>query len=443
MLVNNPCVTDSRVIKMAEAVAKTGRRVTVVCRHDGALPMDEERKGVRYVRVEPIPLDWRRLSRRLLGSSFVGPKTKADQNRAVACGEVQDQFKRLSFTKWISNRARFIIRPIRLITRLIIRRILRTAYWLFETDEFGSAAEPHVRRLAPDVIHAHDLTTLPLGGRVATKLGARLLYDSHELEMHRNATYPRLVRWRRRQLESKYIRQADRVITVSESIADHLRDDYKIPRPTVIMNAPIFDETIVPDRDIRSDLKLDEAVPLAVYVGSVTVNRGIEHVVRALVHAPMVHFATVGPRRPATEKEVTLIAGELGVLDRLHFIDALRPEEVVGFIRTADVSVLPMQNACLSYYYCMPNKLLESVFAGVPVAVGNLLEMRRFVEAHGCGLVMDETNPKEIARAISVVAADREAYTLCREDREQLAASFGWPSQAARLTALYEGLGKH
>lgn len=282
---------------------------------------------------------------------------------------------------------------------------------------------------------------MPLGGRVARAIGAKLIYDSHELEMHRNAQYSRITKWRRRYLESKYIRRADSVITVSESIADHLRDEYKIDRPCVVMNAPEFDDTVVPSHDIRGDLNLSAETPLALYVGSVTINRGIEQTIRALVHLPQLHFATVGPLRPATEIVASSLAAELGVSDRVHFVSPVLPREVVGYIRSADVSVLAIQNVCLSYYYCMPNKLMESVFAGVPVVVANLIEMRRFVEAYDCGVVMDETDPQDIARAITKVLTGRKSYILTEEVRGDLANQYGWPSQAQRLSELYDFLG--
>jgi glycosyltransferase involved in cell wall biosynthesis len=446
MLVNNPCVNDSRVIKSAEAVARTGRRVTVVCRQHGDLPEEEERAGVRYVRIQPAPLNWRMIWQRLLMNA---------ENPAVS------GIRRLSLTRVIlfpfavlamlllyagrviikiARRVRRLIKATRRFVILRTKPLLRSIYWLFEADEFGAAAETHLRKMAPDVIHAHDLSTLPLGGRVAKYTGARLIYDSHELEMHRNASYPRFVKFRRRQMESKYIRRADRVITVSESIADHLHNDYGIQRPAVVMNAPLFDHAATPERDLRSDLELEHETPLAVYVGSVTINRGIEEMVRALAYAPELHFATVGPRRLTTVEEVAAVADELGVRDRLHFVDPVAPQDVVSYVSTAGVSVLPIQNVCLSYYYCMPNKLLESVFAGVPVAVANLLEMRRFVELHGCGVVMDETDPQDIARAVTEVLKNRERYILSPQAREQLAHNYGWPAQAERLRNVYDAL---
>ncbi|MDA8660028.1 glycosyltransferase family 4 protein [Luminiphilus sp.] len=459
MLVNNPCVIDSRVIKSAEAVAKTGRRVTVVCRQARGLAVEEERGGVHYLRIAPLPHYWTYLWRRIFG---IRANTLSGQEKGVASARSVSPLgffvSPLVFTakifffgiklfhgvlrytfRLIAKIRRFILRLIAKIRRFILR-YRAVIYPLLETNEFEIAAEPYVLKLDPDLIHAHDLTTLPLGGRLANSTGAKLIYDSHELEMHRNATYTRLAKLRRRHLEKKYIKKADRVITVSESIADHLRDDYKIDRPHVIMNTPLFDKAITPTRDVRTDLNLDTTAKLAIYVGSVTINRGIEQIVGAMVHAPDLHFVTVGPRRPATESDVAALASDLGVRDRLHFIDPVQPEEVVGYIRTAGVSVLPIQNVCLSYYYCMPNKLMESVFAGIPVAVADLLEMRRFVDAYQCGVVMDETEPKAIAHSLIQVLENRERYIPSSGERDEIARQYGWPSQAGKLRSIYDDL---
>ena len=270
--------------------------------------------------------------------------------------------------------------------------------------------------------------------------GIRYVYDSHELEMHRKASYSWAIRRRRRYLERKLIRRADAVITVSESIAEHLKADYRIARPLLVANAPLLDGPTLLPTDVRQDVDLTADVPLAVYVGKLTLNRGVEQTVAALTYDSELHLATVGPRRKATEENVVALAERLGVRERLHFVDSVPPADIVGYIRTADVSVLPIQNACLSYDYCMPSKLLESVFAGIPVAVANLREMRRFVRRYQCGLVMDETDPAHIARTLRQLVEQRGLFTLTPAAREEMASIYGWPSQAEKLGELYERL---
>jgi glycosyltransferase involved in cell wall biosynthesis len=322
---------------------------------------------------------------------------------------------------------------------LALNRIVASAY-IFEVASTGMRRR--LLRLKPDIIHAHDLTTLPAATSAAKQLGAHLVYDSHELELHRNATYNRYAWLRRGKLERKGIKAAALVITVSDSIADHLRDEYKITRPAVILNSPSLDvPQIAAEHTIRSQLGLASTTPLAIYVGSVTINRGIEMCVRALKHYPELHFATIGPRRKQNEAELAEISRIEGVTDRFHMVDPVPSDAVVNFIGSADVSVLPIQNVCLSYYYCMPNKLFESVLAGLPVAVADLVELRKFVERYRCGLVMDETDPIDIARSIRKIVENQQGYLLNQEQRAIVRKTYAWPAQAARLIDAYGHLG--
>jgi glycosyltransferase involved in cell wall biosynthesis len=176
---------------------------------------------------------------------------------------------------------------------------------------------------------------------------------------------------------------------------------------------------------------------LAVYVGSVTINRGLDFAIRALQYCSDLHLAMVGPRRPQTHEELEILADKFNVSNRIHFIDPVNPKEVVGFIKTANVSVIPIQNVCLSYYYSMPNKLLESVFAGIPVVVSNLIEIKRFVQRYRCGEVMDETNPESIAEAIEKVINHSDKYKIPANLMADLNRCYSWESQAERLKKIY------
>ena len=465
MLLNNSCVNDSRVIKSAEALVDGGFMVTVLCRQDKNLPQVDEINGVVYQRLAPQPKNFESLYSRLRASwsdnhrvghpqSFAGTRSSTSVRSVGILTSLLDWFQ--AFTLPIVKRLIRAFTPpiVKRLIRAVARRVVRSwrklltalsyparvLYRHLETEEYTSIVYSHAVQLRPDVVHCHDLATLPAGVAISKKCACKLVYDSHELEMHRNAKYTKANQRKRRKNERAGITRADAVITVSDSIADHLRDDYRIRRPHVVMNAPDFDEHEHSIRTVRDDLCLSSDTPLAVYVGSVTINRGLEYVVKALKLYPELHFATVGPRRPATQAELYDLAVELQVLDRLHFVDPVPPKAVVGYIATCDVSVLPIQNVCLSYYYCMPNKLLESVFANIPVAVADLLEMRRFVEAFRCGLVMDEKSPDSIANAIKSIVKDRAGFMVPIDLRQQINDTYTWKVQEGKLLSLYEGL---
>lgn len=311
-------------------------------------------------------------------------------------------------------------------------------------NQFAARATKVGESLRPDFVHAHDLVTLSCGYRLARSHGARLIYDAHELETHTN--YWSLTRSHRRWIafyEEALCRETDAVITVCESIADWLRDHYEIPRPVVVHNTPDFSRSAAVDpgkSKLREAIGIGREDSLAVYVGSVTVDRGIEECVRALAYAPYLHLAFVGPRYIETEKNIHAIANELGVTGRVHLVDPVPSADVTHFVSDADCSVVAIQNVCLSYYFCFPNKLLESVLAGVPVVVARLIELEHFVERFGVGLIADETDPCALAIAMTEVIARKAKFRPDAATRAEIVSLYGWETQRARLLDLYRRL---
>jgi len=310
---------------------------------------------------------------------------------------------------------------------------------------FGVMCRDLIVQLEPSIVHAHDLVTLSAGALVARQRGCPLIYDAHELERHTN--YAWLNRWTKYWLaryEDVLIGRATSVVTVSDSIADWLATEYVIERPRVVLNSPaglspILSGSDSPER-LRTRLGLTPDTPLMVHVGWVTVERGLDRCVQALQHLPRAHFAVVGPRYDATKMEMTHVARDLGVENRIHFVDPVPHEQVMSFIASADCSVIAIQNVSLNNYFCFPNKLLDSVMAGLPVVVANLRELRRFVERYDVGVVMDETDPLSIAAATREVLANAARYRPSREKIADIEQHFGWLAQQKQLLKVYRGL---
>lgn len=443
MLVSNPCINDTRVIRAAETASMGGFDTVVLALSNDGETSEERRNGVFYRRLANprlIParnfftattVDLANIPTYELVNILLQLKTRPSKSLAPA------SLNQVGVFRLTGEICRLLVIRSVMLTRAIALKACHPIRPMLEAHFMRKIFESEALKLAPSIIHAHDLVTLPAGAAIAERCGARLIYDAHELEVHRNTKAARLSQPIRAYLERKHIRQCDAVITVCDSIADHLAEQYAVDRPFVVMNAPNLEEGHQSDKDLRSSLKLSSNTPLAVYVGRITTGRGIEQCIRALAYLPEYHLALVGPTHGPTEEAAQNLARTLGVFDRLHFVPPVAPNTVISFVSSADVSVVPIQNVCLSYYYCLPNKLLESTFAGLPVVVSNFPELRRFVELSGSGLVMDETDPHNIANTI------REAY----EKRRQLMPSdealarveqiYGWPTQKKNLDAIY------
>ncbi|MEJ8835233.1 glycosyltransferase family 4 protein [Ramlibacter sp. AN1133] len=470
MLVNNDWKIDSRVRREATALAAAGHRVDVIFRGGQVPGATDTSEGVTYHAVPQVSAlhPWRQLLRRLMlhagvvRAAWNAPGSRVEWLRGAGIALA------LLLPGLVLLALALLLLPLAVVGVLLVtlagprdarRRILYytaralapvgrrlnqldTLEFLHYLDSIGVHGKAIGLGLAPTVVHSHDLTTLSTGYAIARRLGVPLLYDAHELETHTNYwTLAPLTKHWIAMYENILIRRTRAVITVCDSIADWLKENYAIERPTVVLNSPDLQPADDrPKRTVRDHLGLAPGTPLAVYVGSVTIDRGATHCVEAAALVPGLHFAFVGPRYSVTEGEIVECAERLGIRDRIHLVDPVPSREVTSFVSSADCSVIAIQNVCLSYYFCFPNKLLESVVSGVPVAVARLVELERFVGRFRVGVVMDEKDPASIADAIRQIVADPARFRPSTQTLQTIRDEYGWPAQKQRLGHLYSAL---
>lgn len=449
MLINNPCENDARVIREARALSGAGHEVYILAVWAAGLPRKEIRDGVTYLR---FTLPWHAGQRAIARAEAACKPEPAGLPATAAQGALPAPEKRpfvlraagfaLRYPRAAMRRGRAAMRRGRAACQKLARHAL-----LSGLTPSGLALARYARifnqaltGLKPDVVHAHELATLLGGWRYARRSNATLIYDSHELELGRNGRFSAWEKVIRAKAEKFLIKRSDAVITVCDSIADYLMRYYAIPRPTVVLNSPDDHLAQVSATDLRSALGLELGTPLAVYVGKVTFNRGIEFGIEALAHYPELHLALVGPRDERVTARLRAEAAELQVSARLHVVDPVPHEQVVSFIHSADVSLVLIQPVCLSYEYCFPNKLLESILGGVPVLASRLVELERLLAETGAGLVVPPADTAAITAGIRHIVANQRAMRASAATIERTREKYGWHAQASRLLALYQQL---
>lgn len=231
----------------------------------------------------------------------------------------------------------------------------------------------------------------------------------------------------------------DSVITVSDGCAKNLQRMYSLGEVTVVRNIPwaVQEES---KSSVRKDAGLSPETPLIIYIGLASLNRGLEQMLEAMRHLPHnYHFATVGPWNMATLGELNERAEQMGLTDRFHVLPKVPSTQLCRYISSADVSVLPIQNACLSYWHCMPNKLFESTLAGLPVVVSDFPDMRDFVKKHELGVTCNPQDAEDIARALQHVYQNRNQYNTAQK-AARLRQQYSFEAESKRIIALYDAL---
>jgi glycosyltransferase involved in cell wall biosynthesis len=378
MLVLNNYLGDARVHKEASTLAAAGHRVTVLALHRPGLEREVHAHGYRLVRLA------------LRGDRFKG-------------GRVMPLLKYLDYMRQV---------------------------W-------------QVTRQDPaEVYHCHDGNTLPAAFPVVRRDQAAWVYDAHELETGRNfggSNLARFYHWLWPLPERLFIRRTDAVITASPSFADELVRLYRIPPPTVLINAP---ETIpLPQSDIlRQRLGLPSQARILLYQGRVEPNRGIETSILALpLLDETIHLAVIGAGPSLVHLEA--LAQQTGVAGRVHFLGHLPLEQLPEYTAAADIGLSLIQNTCRSYYLTLPNKIMEYQMAGLPVIASDFPEYRRVVRDCDSGeTLQDPSSPEELAAAVRNILSDPERHASLRRNARQGALIYCWENEQARLLDLYQRL---
>lgn len=313
-----------------------------------------------------------------------------------------------------------------------------------ELHDFELAIGPVIDELEPDLIHAHDFPVLGIAQRAAARAANKgkrciCLYDAHEYvagiaisnDVKRRAYLA---------LEREYIQRCQAVITVSDPIAEKLAARYKLAhRPDVVLNAPLVRDKSEPlphdFRDLRETIGLLEGVPLLVYSGNVSRERGLSTALEAVALSADVHIAVVSDAS-ANLDELVKLAASVGITSRFHVAPYVEPHLVPAYLASATAAIHPLPKGPMNHELALPNKLFEYVHAGLPSIVSDCETMSGFVRAHGIGEVFTSGDPLDCARAINRIL-ERPGLYAARLSDGQLLEQTSWATQEEILLKVY------
>ena len=174
------------------------------------------------------------------------------------------------------------------------------------------------------------------------------------------------------------------------------------------------------------------------YGGRITTARGIEETIAALPHLDEdVHFVLLGYGEAAALEEVTEQAHAHGVAHRVHLIGAVAPDEVSRALADGDVAVVHVRPICLSYRYALPNKLFESIRAGLPIAAADLPDMKAVVEELGVGEVFRGSSSRDLADALRAILRRPGRYQAATR---AAASHLTWEHETDQMLEMYRGV---
>ena len=272
---------------------------------------------------------------------------------------------------------------------------------------------------------------------ITARSGARIIYDAHDfyrgiepperqLAFDRNRVRPFFDA-----LEARLVAAADATVTVSDGIAALMERTFG-RRPTVLRNChdERLDQAVAPD--LRTSLSLAPADRLCVVVGNRKPGMAVDTAVDALAMLPpSFHLAFVGRGYDADRERLR----RHPAASRVHFGRHAAPNQVVPFIRTADLGLVIYEPYSANYRYALPNGFFQVIGARLPFVRAALPEIEAAIGHHPVGACLDRLDPPSLAAAILRCAEDTAGL---RSAVAELARELRWETESLRLNRLVD-----
>lgn len=308
-----------------------------------------------------------------------------------------------------------------------------------------------------DVVHSHTWYA-GLGGHLAGLLhGIPHVATAHSLEPDRP--------WKREQLGGGYdisswsernaMEYADAVIAVSAKMKGAILDAYPAIDPDrvhVVLNGidtelwqprPTFEEA---EDSVLSALGIDKDRPIVAFVGRITRQKGVEHLVKAArmfdkdVQLVLCAGAPDTPEIAARTKALVedLQAERDGIVWVQEMLDKSKIQEI---LTAADTFVCP------SIYEPLGIVNLEAMACGTAVVASDVGGIPEVVVDGTTGTLVhyDENDPeafeRDIAQQVNAMVGDRErAKKFGLAGRERAVNDFSWATIAQQTVDIYKSL---
>ncbi|MEA1892104.1 MAG: glycosyltransferase family 4 protein [Campylobacterota bacterium] len=299
---------------------------------------------------------------------------------------------------------------------------------VFKYFEFIYRVTLFYRKKDIKMVNIHTVALLPLGVLLKYLYKATLVYDTHELETETNGSNglrKKLAKF----MEKSLIKKCDIVFVVSENIADWYAKEYDIKRPIVVKNVPRLIDSKKTNH-FRENLSIRDDSAIVLYQGGLSKGRGVDLLLDVFKKRDDDKVVIVFMGYGQLEEDIKIASKEN---NNIFFHPAVAPEIVLDYTSSADIGISFIENTCLSYYYCLPNKLFEYAMAGLPVIVSNMKEMRELVEMYDMGIVVED-DKIESSAIDKILESDIKQM---KQNARRCAEENAWEKQEIKMTNEY------
>lgn len=308
---------------------------------------------------------------------------------------------------------------------------------------FGRAAAPVLRAHAPDLLYERLSLFGAAGLGLARRQGLPLLLEVNAPLVEEQARWRGLhLRPVAARVEDEVLRGADRVLVVSQTLADWARTRGVPAGRIVVLPNGVDPRPFAADPAAvaaqRRELGLAPG-PVLGFVGGLRPWHGVAGLLEAAARlrdqgrAFQLLIVGDGPLRA----ELVALSQSLGLVELVRFTGAVPHEAVPPLLALMDVAVAPYAAGGDGGFYFSPLKVFEYMAAARPVVAADIGQLRAIVNPGHTGLLYRAGDAAALAETIGRLLDDPlQARRMGRQALETVWAEHTWASRAQTIREL-------
>ena len=309
-------------------------------------------------------------------------------------------------------------------------------------DEYADWVAGHVDAIGDvNSLHANYWLSGVAGHRIKHALDLPLVSTFHTLARVKAETGDPEPD-RRVQAETEVIACSDAILASCNAEASQLTQLYGADPARIEIVPPGVDHAFFSpgdQRGARAALGLGDH-PVVLFVGRIQPLKGVDVAVRtlaALAHPDAVLMIVGGASGTTGDHEVDRVqklAADLGVGDRIHWVEPQPHHLLSTYYRAADVCLVPSRSESFGLV------ALEAAACGTPVVAAAVGGLRTVVAHGGTGFLVDGRDPAAYARYTEQILDSPDLAAELSVAAAHRAAGYTWSTTAGRLRRLHNDL---
>ena len=282
-----------------------------------------------------------------------------------------------------------------------------------------------------DYILANDLDTLPACFFASKLKNTTLVYDSHELFSESVELQGRkFVKGFWRKLEDFFLPKIKNSYTVSQSIVAYYNKKYKNGMG-LIRNIPLKKDTLK-----EEEISFPTKNRTILYQGVLNPGRGIKPMIKALHFIDNLDLIIIGYGKVEAELKAFTVAQKM--TNRVHFLGRVDRDKLFNYTKKATLGMVLEEPLGLSFQYSLPNKLFDYIHAEIPIVAGNLPEISRIINQYKVGVIVDNYQPKTIAKSIHNLLNNETLLSKIKQNQHQAKEILCWEIECKKLDNYFQ-----